>query len=220
MFIGHYGVALGAKRLAPRVSLGTLFLAAQWLDLLWPLFLLLGWEHVRIAPGNTVVTPLDFYDYPFTHSLLAALVWSLLLGGVYFVLRRRRREALVVGAAVLSHWVLDFIVHRPDLPLLPGSSLKVGLGLWNSVAATAIVEGAIFLVGLFFYVRTTAASDRIGRHALWTLVTVLVVLWTTALRGTPPPSVRAVAWVGLGQWLFVAWFYWIDAHRRVEPPGS
>ena len=133
MFIGHFGVALAAKRVAPKTSLGTLILAAQFLDFLWAFFLLRGIEHVRIAPGFTRVSPLDFTDYPISHSLLMATVWALLFGGTYYALRRNARSALVLGAALLSHWVLDFIVHRPDLQLYPGSKVHVGLGLWNSV---------------------------------------------------------------------------------------
>src|SRR6476646_10437956 len=133
MFIAHFGVALAAKKAAPKTSLGTLILAAQFLDFLWPAFLLLGIEHVRIVPGATTVSPLEFTDYPISHSLLMATVWAVLFGGVYYGLRRNARSALVVGTAVISHWVLDFIVHRPDLQLYPGSEVRVGLGLWNSL---------------------------------------------------------------------------------------
>ena len=128
MFIGHFGVGFGAKAAAPRVSLGTLLLAAQFLDLLWPIFLLLGIESVRIDPGNTAVTPLDFVSYPLTHSLLTGVGWGGLLGGAYALHRRWLRGAVVVAATVVSHWVLDWVSHRPDLPLIPGGN-KVGLGL-------------------------------------------------------------------------------------------
>src|SRR4051812_26563634 len=114
MFIGHFALGFAAKRVAPRVSLGTLLLSVGFLDVLWPVFLLLGWEHVRIDPGNTAVTPLDFHDYPISHSLLAATGWALLFGGVYFLLRRSRRESIILAVGVLSHWVLDFFSHRPD----------------------------------------------------------------------------------------------------------
>lgn len=123
MFIGHFGVAFAAKKVAPVTSLGALILAAQFLDFLWPIFLLLGVEHVEIVPGITKVSPLSFTDYPISHSLLMALVWSTLFGGVYFALRRYSRGAWAVAMAVLSHWILDFIVHRPDLPLRPGVKL-------------------------------------------------------------------------------------------------
>jgi len=213
MFIGHFAVGLASKRLAPRVSLGTLFVAAQFLDLLWPLFLLLGLEHVRIDPGNTAFTPLDSYDYPLTHSLLLAVGWSVLFGGFYFVARRWRREALVVALAVLSHWVLDFISHRPDLPLWPGESPKVGLGLWNSVPATVAVEGLLFLGAVFLYVWASAARDWMGAYALWSLLGLVAVIYVANIVGPAPPSDTAVAVVGLAQWLFVSWFYWIDRHR-------
>src|SRR5687768_4256927 len=132
MFIGHHAAGFAAKRFAPRVSLGTLFAATMLLDLLWPLFLLMGIEHVRIDSGNTAFTPLDFYDYPYTHSLLNVIGWSILAGTIHWLRRKSWRDATVVGLAVLSHWVLDFVTHRPDLPLWPGGPM-VGLGLWNSV---------------------------------------------------------------------------------------
>ena len=212
MFIGHFGVGLGAKQFAPRVSLGTLLLSAQLVDLLWPVFLLVGLERVRIDPGNTAVTPLDLVLYPYTHSLLACLGWGLLAGLFYFAARRDRRGASVVGLAVVSHWVLDWISHRPDLPLLPGGP-KVGLGLWNSVAATVLLEGAIFGLGLALYSRSTRARDRVGGWSLWALVVFLAAGYIGNLLGPPPPSEKALAWVGLAMWLLVPWGYWIDRHR-------
>src|SRR5262245_41021395 len=113
MFIGHYAVGFGSKKAAPEVSLGTLFLSVQFLDMIWPLFLILGWEHVRIDPGNTAFTPLDLHDYPFSHSFAMALVWSLLFGRVYYMVRHYGRGSFVLGLGVLSHWILDFITHRP-----------------------------------------------------------------------------------------------------------
>jgi hypothetical protein len=214
MFIGHFGVGLAAKRFAPKTSLGTLFLSVQLADLLWPMFLLLGLEHVRIEVGNTVVTPLDFYDYPITHSLAGMLAWAVMLGLVYFGLQRYPRGAWVVGAGVLSHWVLDAIAHRPDLLLVPGGSTHVGFCLWNSLPATVIVEGAIFFGGLALYLQSTTARDRTGRYALWALIAFLLVLYVGNLWGPPPPSVNMLAIAGLAMWLFVAWAYWIDDHRE------
>jgi len=213
MFIGHYAVALGSKKISPKVSLGTLLLASQFIDLLWPIFLLLGLEHVRIDPGNTVFTPLDFYDYPISHSLLAVLGWSLGFGLLYYAVQRSGRNALILGALVLSHWVLDFISHRPDLLLIPGGNILVGLGLWNSFAASAVVESALFVVGAFLYLRATKARDRVGQYALWAFLLLLVVLYVANMFGPPPPGVQALAVVALGQWLFVLWGYWIDRHR-------
>ncbi len=119
MFIGHFAVGFAAKRVAPRVSLGTLVLSVQLLDLIWPIFLILGIEHVRIDPGNTAFTPLDFYDYPISHSLVTAIGWGALVGIVYFVLRRYALGAWVLAAGVVSHWVLDVISHRADMRPVP-----------------------------------------------------------------------------------------------------
>ena len=215
MFIGHHAVAFAAKPIAPRVSLGTLFAATIFLDLLWPIFLLLGIEHVRVAPGNTAFTPLDFYDYPWTHSLLAVLGWSIAAAIVYRLVRKSTRDAVIVGAAVLSHWVVDFIAHRPDLPLWPGGP-KVGLGLWNSVSATIAVEVAIFIAGLALYLRATRARDRIGTVALASLVVFLGIIYVLNLTSPPPPDAKSIAIAGLAQWLFVPWGIWIDRHREVR----
>jgi membrane-bound metal-dependent hydrolase YbcI (DUF457 family) len=215
VFIGHFGVGFGAKAAAHRPSLGTLFFAAQFADLLWPTLVLLGVERVRVAPGTTAFTPLDFESYPWSHSLLASLVAALLIAGAYRIARGPRRGALVVGVAVLSHWVLDFATHRPDLPLYPGGP-KVGLDLWASLPGTLVVEGAIFVAGVAFYVRATEARDRTGVWALWGLVAFLIATYLGNLLGPPPPSPRAVAWAAEGMWLLVAWGAWLDRHRRVR----
>lgn len=215
MLIGHYAVALGTKKVAPKISLGTLFVAAQFLDLLWPIFLLLGIEHVRIEPGNTPFTPLDFYDYPLTHSLAGAILWSLVLGAVYFAIRRNRSNALIVGAVVFSHWLLDLLTHRADLPLWFNGSVKVGLGLWYSVAGTVVVEFGIFIAGIILYLRATKAKDKIGAYGFWGLVVVLAAIYFGNIFGAPPPNVHALAIAGNSLWLFVAWAYWIDSHRSV-----
>lgn len=216
MFLGHFALALAAKPASPRTSLGTLIAAAQLADLIWPVLLLLGVETVRVDPGNTAFTPLDFVNYPWTHSLLMALVWAAGFALAYFGRTRLARGAWMVGLLVLSHWALDFITHRPDLPLAPGAA-KAGLGLWNSVAATVVVEGALFAAGVLVYSRKTRPRDRIGRVAFWALVAFLVVIYVSNLVGPPPPSAAAVASVTLLMWLFVPWGAWIDRHR--EPLG-
>ena len=213
MFIGHFGVALAAKKAAPNTSLGTLILAAQFLDFLWPVFLLLGIEHVRIAFGFTRVSPLDFTHYPISHSLLMATLWATLFGGIYYSLRRSARSAWVVGAAVLSHWILDFIVHRPDLQLRPGGAVRVGLGLWNSLPATIAVEVFFFGAGLAIYLGCTRARDQIGRYGFWALVAFLFLGWVSSLFAGAPPSVSALAWGGIAMWLMAPWGWWADSHR-------
>ena len=168
MFIGHFAVGFGAKRFAPRASLGTLFLAAQFIDLLWPTLLLFGVERVRIAPGITAFTPLDFEHYPWSHSLFMVIVWGALFGVVYYALRRDARASAVLAMAVFSHWLLDFLTHRPDLPLWPDGT-RVGLGLWNSVPATLAMEIGLFVCGILLYVRSTRARDAtgVGRCGHW-----------------------------------------------------
>jgi len=216
LFIGHYAVALAAKSAAPRTSLGTLFAAAQLVDLIWPIFLLLGIEHVRIAPGITAFTPLDFYDYPWTHSLLMVCVWGVLFGGGYYALRRAARPAVVVGLLVVSHWVLDLIVHRPDLPLVPGGTTRLGLGLWSSVTGTVIVESLLFVAGLAIYVRFTRPVNKVGMLAFWSLIAFLIVIDILNLTSPPPPSTKALAWGAIARWLLPFWAGWADGRRTIH----
>ena len=216
MYIGHFAVAFAAKRVAPKTSLGTLLGAAQFIDLIWPLFLLLGWETVRIDPGNTAFTPLDFVSYPISHSLAATLGWALLFGLVYAARTRYRTGAIVVAALVLSHWLLDAIMHRPDLPLYPGSAVLVGAGLWNSVAATLVLESAMYAAAVVLYARVTRARDGIGVYSFWIFVALNFAFYLGAAFGPPPPDENALAWVGLAAWLFPVWAAWFDAHREYQ----
>jgi len=219
MFLGHFAAAFAAKALAPRVSLGTLFLAAQFADLLWPTLLLTGMERARVVPGDTVVTPLAFDHYPVSHSLVSLLGWSVLLALAHFAFKRSVRGAAVVGALVMSHWVLDALVHRPDLPLYPGGHLLVGAGLWNSAPATLVLEVAALSAGAAVFVFRTRAADAIGRWALMALLGLLLAIYVANLLGPVPPDITAVAYAGHAQWLLVAWGYWIDAHRRPVQSG-
>lgn len=212
MLIGHFGLALAAKRVAPAASLGTTVLAAQFADALWPIFALAGLEQVRIDPGITRVTPLDFAYFPYSHGLFADLGWAALLAVTYGLWREDWRTAASLAVLVLSHWVLDVIAHRPDVPLWAGGP-KLGLGLWHSLPATLIVESALFLGGAFVYLRATRARDRLGTVLIAAFVLALAALYLAAVFGPPPPSVRALAVTGLAGWLFVAWGYWIDRHR-------
>lgn len=214
MFIGHFGIGFAAKSLSPQVSLGPLFLAAQFIDLLWPTLLLLGLERVQIEPGATAVTPLAFEHYPISHSLAAVLGWAVLVGGAYLLLRRERIAALVLGLLVLSHWGLDAIVHRPDLPLYPGSATLIGMHAWSSLPLTLALELPLFALGVWLYSRATAPKDAVGRWGFIALVVFLLLVHGGNLFGPPPPSTTAIAWVGQLQWLLVLWGYWIDKHRR------
>jgi hypothetical protein len=223
MFLGHFGVAFAAKRVAPKTSLGALTFAAQFLDELWPILLLLGIEQVRINPQMPGNLALQFVYYPYSHSLLLSIVWGILLGGAYYLLRRDTRGALVIGLLVVSHWFLDLPMHVRDLPLWPGaSSPKVGWGLWYDVATTYIIEFTIFAAGISAYIRATRARDRIGSWGLWAYIVVLAILQT---NGTAPNE-RILAWSALGIWLFAPWAWWVDKHReyigwiRVPAPSS
>jgi hypothetical protein len=215
MFIGHLALALGAKRIAPKVSLGWLVAATLFIDLLWPLFLLLGWERVAIVPGITAVTPLDFIHYPITHSLLGVLGWSALAALAYAAWKKDRRGALVIGALVLSHWLLDAISHRPDLPIWFGESPLVGLGLWNSITATLVVEILLFAFGLAIYLRTTQASDGAGRFALLAWLVIVLASYAASVFGPPPPNPQALAYAALASYLLPLWAAWFDRHRGV-----
>jgi len=216
MFIGHFGVAFAAKKLVPRASLGTLFIAAQLADLLWPAFVLLGIERFEIKPGYTAVTPLEFVHYPYSHSLLAMAFWGVAFAAAYAVLRRRPvAVAVTLAALVLSHWLLDVLTHAPDMPLTLWGGPMLGLGLWSSVAGTVAIETALFAAGVALYMKTTRPQDRIGSRALAALVIFLFVVYLANVFGPPPPSVTAVAWSGFAMWLLVAWGYWVDAHRQL-----
>jgi len=213
VILGHYGLAFGSKRLARGTSLGTLTFAAQWLDELWPILLIAGVEHVRPAPGLMAANALDFSYYPFSHSLLIAIVWSVVIGGVYYVKRRDATAALVVGALVASHWLLDLPMHRPDLPLTPWSEVKVGLGGWNSIPLTVILELGILAAGVTSYAWQTKSRDRIGTWAVWGGVVLLVAIFLSGFASPPPSDQKSIGFGALGLWLFVPLFAWADRHR-------
>ena len=212
MFLGHYGVGLAAKKPAKSISLGTLFLAAQWLDLLWPILVLMNIEQVAIQPGDTKLTPLEFTHYPYSHSLLFVLIWGIVLGGVYYLIKKNKRNALIIGLLVLSHWILDLIVHKPDLPLVPGGPY-LGFGLWNIPVIAVILESIIYLGGIYLYVKTTTPKDKIGVYGFWSLIVLLALIYVINLAGPPPPDADSIGWAGLLLWLFVLWAYWADKHR-------
>jgi len=211
VFIGHFALGLAAKRATPRLSLATLFAAAQLADILWPIFVALGLEQVQIDPGNTAFTPLDFVSYPYSHSLLLLVVWGLLFGFLFS--RGDRRAFGVLALLVVSHWVLDYVTHRPDMPLYPGGP-KVGLGTWNSVPLTVLLEVPMYLAGLWVYYGATRPRDAIGRWAFALLAATLAIIYVGNLTGPPPPSVTAVWSVSMaGGVLFLVWAWWTDRHR-------
>ena len=194
MFLGHYGVALALKRAEPKLSLGTLFLAVQLADLLWGVFLLTGWEQVRIDPGYTAVTPLQFVDYPISHSLVGMAVWAAVGAAVYYSwptrdTSRHWQAAAMVGLAILSHFALDLLVHLPDLPVAGQDSPRLGLGLWNNPTATLLLELATLAAGLAVYVAFRSNRHPVRPGRLAGLVVVLVAMYLASFFGPPPPSV-------------------------------
>ena len=214
MFIGHFALGLAAKRVTPTVSLAVLFTAAQLADTLWPVFLAMGLEQVRIDPGNTAFTPLDFVSYPYSHSLVFLVAWGLAMALVCRMLVRGRWVVPVIAGLVVSHWFLDVLTHRPDMPIYPGGP-KFGLGLWNSVPGTLALEVPMFLAGIWIYARSTRARDGVGRWAFISLMAMLLLIYVANVFGPPPPSVRAlVITMAAGIPVFIAWSWWADRHRE------
>jgi len=218
MLAGHLAVALGTKKADPGLPLWALVGAAFWLDLLWPILLLLGLEQVQVHPGDTAFTNLEFVSYPWTHSLVMVLVWATGAAVVARLLGLHWRSGLVLGALVFSHWALDFITHRPDLPLWPGGP-AVGLRLWDSVPGTFAVEGGLYLAAVWLYARSSRGKDRVGRYAFGALILLVGLLWATQPWSPPPPSATAVASGALILWLLLPWAAWIDRHRVRAPAG-
>ena len=213
MFIGHYALGLAAKRAAPGTSLGTLFVAPTLADLLWPVFLLLGWEHAHVVPGPNPFLTLWLDDYPYSHSLLALIVWGALFGSLYKMKTGDKRAALVISLLVVSHWVLDVITHRPDEPLYPGGR-GLGLGLWNYPLATVVVETVMLLAGVVIYLRSTRARDAIGRWGFWGLIVLLAGGYYASLFTPTPTDIKALAIGGIiFGWVYVLFAWWVDRHR-------
>jgi len=220
MLVGHFAVGLIARRVEPRLSLGTATLASLVPDLLWCLFLIAGIEHVRLKPGIIVqpgMRALDVLEAPdvvYSHSLLMGVVWGALLAAAYFARRYSAVGATVIFVAVLSHWLLDFVSHPPDMPLAPGLDTRLGLGLWNSIPATLVVEGALWLVALWLYLRQTRAESLAGRIVFWITVVFLTLAWVNNITA-PPPSDLSV--IGISSLIFfssmIAATYWIDRLR-------
>ena len=198
MFLGHYGVAFALKRAEPKLSLGTLFVAVQLPDLLWGFFVLLGWEHARIVPGYTAITPLEFLSYPISHSLVGTVIWGIVAAALYYSwptrdTSRHWQAAAIVGLAVVSHYPLDVLVHVADLPLLSSDSTKLGLGLWNNPTATLAAEALVFGGGLALYVARGSNRHPVRPIRILTVVLLLTGTYLATVYGPIPPSMTAVA---------------------------
>lgn len=210
MFVGHLAMALAGRKASPRTSLVWFVVAANLVDLIWPIFLLVGLERVRIDPGNTAFTPLAFESYPWTHSLLMGVLWGAALAGVARCFGVSARAAALIGAVVASHWVLDFVTHRPDLPLWPWPSGSYGLGLWNFVTATFAIEGLMWLAAIVTFLSARRLRGVQGVVAFWSFVLVSTLLWASGPFSPPPPDARSLAWFALTGWIVVPWSWWIE----------
>lgn len=212
MFIGHFALGFAAKKIAPKTNLAWNFFACQFLDLIWPVLVLTGIETVQVDPNATKFTPLDFSHYPYSHSLLMTLVWSALFGLIFLAWKKDRKSAVVLGLLVFSHWILDAVVHRPDLPILLEGP-KIGLGLWNSKLTTVLLESALFIVGISLYLQSTEQKTRKSKWLLWSLIGFMSVIYLLNAfgpqpeLGTPPALIAGPA---LAMWLFVAWAWAAD----------
>jgi hypothetical protein len=217
MFIGHYSVSFALNSRRDKIPLWILFIAVQLVDILWATFILLGIEHVRIIPGITATSPLDLYYMPYTHSLIGALVWS----GVAFVIFRfvagskfSNRAALMVALAVFSHWILDFIVHRPDLAIY-SESFKVGLGLWNYKYVAYVTEMSILIIGMMIYLKRNTGISRGRRYGLVAFVVGMIFIQSVGtFWGRPLTSDRTIAMTNLILYILFAGVAFLLERRR------
>lgn len=219
MFVGHYAVGLAAKRFAPRTSLGILIAAPILLDVIWPILVLIGWEHVSIVDSPNRFLRLQFDSYPISHGLVAVIGWATLFASIYFGVARYLAGAIAVWFGVVSHWLLDYVVHLADLPLYAGSPL-VGLAWWNRPRMTIAIELVLLAGGVAFYLLQTRAKDRIGSFGFWTFVVLILAAYGFVVFGPAPPSVNKVAIGALSSLVFVAFAWWFDRHREARHPGG
>jgi len=215
MLVGHCAVAFAGKRVEPRLSLGTLMAAAVLADLLGIVFILLGIEHWTFNLAMAGVYAVELDHIAWSHGLLPDILWAALFGGGYYLWRRNATGAWILFVAVLSHWILDFASHTPDMPLTPGLSMRYGLGLWTSGPATLAVEGGLWVIALVVYVAATRARKRVGNYLFWPMITFLTLAWydnITAAR--PVENLKVTALTSLIFFaVLVAWAYWMDRIR-------
>jgi membrane-bound metal-dependent hydrolase YbcI (DUF457 family) len=215
LFVGHYGPSFAAKAVKSPIPLWVLFIAVQLLDIFWGIFVLLDIEKVRIVPGITATNPLDLYYMPYTHSLPGAMVLSIVAAVAYYVFRKGDglSAAALVGAAVFSHWILDWLVHRPDLPLYD-NSFKVGLGLWNYPVFAFLLEIAVLFSGIYLYMKTTRRVASGGDFGVVIFGFVMLAFQAYVFFGRPPTSDKAAAVTSLFFYFaFAGTAYWLERKR-------
>jgi membrane-bound metal-dependent hydrolase YbcI (DUF457 family) len=217
MFLGHFAVGLASKRFARRTPLVVLFTAALLPDILGQIFGPLGWEHASIQPGNTRFTPLNLYDYPWSHSLLMTIVWGTALALIWNFRTRDLMASCVICLATVSHWFLDWLTHGPDLPLYPGAHGRHGLGLWNSIHGTLAIEIAMFCIGIWLYVSVTKPRDWIGKYMFGCFLVLLLLIYVEIPFTPPPSNIRQMGFVSIALLaILLAWAAWVDNHRVCE----
>jgi membrane-bound metal-dependent hydrolase YbcI (DUF457 family) len=213
MFVGHFAVGFATKRLAPDVSLGWHLFAALFLDALFPIFAAVGLETLRIEPGYTAVMPLNLYDIPWSHSLAMSLAWAAAFGGAWLALRKSARAAALLAAGVFSHFVLDWLTHRPEMQLWPGAEHALGLNLWASIPGTMAVELSLFAAGVALYATASKATAPLGRWSLWAFIALLCVAYLATIFGPPPPSVPLALAGIFGMVALSLWAHSFDKRR-------
>ena len=219
MLVGHFAVAFLGKRIEPRISLGTLMLAAMLADILWCAFMIAGIEEIRARQGATVaglrmVDAMEATQIAFSHSLVMLIVWSAVAGCLFFLRSRNRRAAWIISAIVISHWFLDFASHPPDMPLAPFFSQRLGLGLWNSIPATIVIEGFVWVFAIQLYVRSTRSENRVGVFVLWAGIVLLTLIWFANIAGPPPRDFSDIGYSSLTLFgITVGWAYRVNRWR-------
>jgi hypothetical protein len=213
MFLGHFAVAFATKRFAPKTSLWLLMFAAQFLDILWAVLVIFDAEHLRISPGITRVCPIDFYDFPLSHSLPMVLTWGVGFGLIYFMATNQVKVSWILGGLVVSNWILDVVVHRPDL-LVFGEGRYWGLGLWNSLPGTLLVEGGLFAAGVWIYRISTKAKDEAGQFGFYGLIVFILALYIAPFLFPLPSNPLVVAFAAQVILIVLLWAFWLDDHRK------
>ncbi|KAA3633518.1 MAG: hypothetical protein DWP97_08970 [Calditrichaeota bacterium] len=220
MFIGHYGVGFALKKFDSILSLGWLFIAVQLVDIFWTILIFFGIERVEIVPGITEANPLDFVYYPFTHSLVAFIIWSLIVGLIVYFGKiksslSKKSLSLLLGFGVFSHFILDLLVHRPDIPLMGTDSIKLGIGLWNYSALAYILEMVIFIGGVFIYFKSKKQFIKSKKIGLYIFTILLLVINLANLYGPPPENTQMIAVVGFISYiLFASFGFWVDSEKK------
>jgi len=214
MHVGHFAAGLIGKPIEPKLSAGTLVFASMLADLLWCVFTLAGIEEVRFGTGSGAANYFQAINIALSHSLIMLVVWGVVFAGVYFLVRRNLRGAVLLFFLVVSHWLFDVIAHKPDMPLVPGGAQRLGFGLWTNIPATIIVEGGLWVIAIVLYLRATRAKGRLAFFVFWPVVLLLTLFWYNNIAGPPPPNPAIAPIFSLVYFsLVVAWSYWINRLR-------